>query len=136
MGFFCFQYIRDNGNKMSKKNEEKFYCECCHYYTSSKKDYNKHILTRKHKLRDKVDKMETMETQKSPYHICDWGSMFMSRGGIWKHMKSCPKNPKNTFMDDITIDDTKNMNNLTKLVLVVFNKKRLLFTKGTHLYFI
>ena len=31
------------------KNPQKFLCKKCYYTTSSKKDYNKHVLTLKHK---------------------------------------------------------------------------------------
>ena len=34
--------------KMSSKIPPKFRCELCDYYTSYSKDFNKHILTKKH----------------------------------------------------------------------------------------
>ena len=37
--------------KKSPKNPQKFYCEACDYTTSNKKDYEKHLSTRKHKNR-------------------------------------------------------------------------------------
>ena len=35
-------------NDFVPKNPVGFYCECCDYTTSSKKDFNKHNSTKKH----------------------------------------------------------------------------------------
>ena len=35
---------------LSEKSEYKYSCECCHYHASDKYDYNKHLLTLKHKV--------------------------------------------------------------------------------------
>ena len=37
--------MTENSPKLAKK----FYCECCDYRCSKQSDYNKHILTMKHK---------------------------------------------------------------------------------------
>ncbi len=38
-------------NIKNPKNPKKFECIHCNYMTSSKKDYEKHLLTRKHQIR-------------------------------------------------------------------------------------
>ena len=38
-----------NGNEKSAKIRKKYLCKFCDYVTSDKKDWNKHILTAKHK---------------------------------------------------------------------------------------
>ena len=38
-----------NTTKCPQKSLKKYCCESCNYFTSNLKDYNKHILTAKHK---------------------------------------------------------------------------------------
>jgi len=40
---------KHKNNDKSEKSEYKYSCECCDYNTSDKYDYNKHLLTLKHK---------------------------------------------------------------------------------------
>ena len=40
-------------------------CNICDYYTSSKKDFNKHISTRKHQIKDKSNQIEPKNPEKS-----------------------------------------------------------------------
>lgn len=41
--------FKDKKNNKSGKSKYKYSCECCHYNTSDKYDYNKDLLTLKHK---------------------------------------------------------------------------------------
>ncbi len=72
--------------KKSPKIPKIFSCEKCNYICSNKKDYNKHLLTAKHK-------MERLEQQKSPkipkIFSCDCGKTYKSASGLWKHKKVC-----------------------------------------------
>ena len=38
----------------NKKNANNFYCKKCNYSSRNKYDYNKHLLTRKHKMDKKI----------------------------------------------------------------------------------
>ena len=40
---------------MTQKTAENFICEKCHFVCSKKSDYEKHLLTRKHKNDDKKE---------------------------------------------------------------------------------
>jgi hypothetical protein len=40
------------------KTQPKFVCDCCLFVTSHKNDYNKHLLTAKHKTREKNPDLE------------------------------------------------------------------------------
>lgn len=80
-----------------EKNGKKFHCEICDYFTSNKKDYDKHLSTPKHKKRD-FETNETNLKQKNPLIIiCECGETFHSRTSLWRHTKSCnfidEKNP-------------------------------------------
>ena len=68
--------------KKSKKSHTKYECIACDYTTSSKRDYNRHLSTRKHI-------METEETEKAQL-ICEiCGKTYKNRTGLWKHKKTC-----------------------------------------------
>jgi len=64
----------------------KFYCNKCNFNCSKQSNFNKHLLTAKHK-------METEETQKIPknalLNVCNCGKEYTSRSGLWKHKQKC-----------------------------------------------
>jgi hypothetical protein len=89
--------------KKSQKIPTFFNCEKCNYVTISKKDFNKHCLTSKHKMEKNGNEMEM---KKSPDHICECGKIYKSYSGLWKHQhtKKCifPQNDTLLSKDLIT----------------------------------
>jgi len=89
----------------------KFICECCNIKTNNKKDYNKHILTLKHKNLSNVNIIETFvpkNNNECPIFTCkNCNKEYFSRVGLWKHKKKCVTNDEaNTeFIDGINIKD-------------------------------
>ena len=81
------------------KNPKQHSCEKCNYYTSSKKDFNKHLLTAKHK-------MITNGNEKSPKipnpHICECGKIYVFLSGLSRHKQKCTytteEEPQNTIV--------------------------------------
>ncbi len=72
----------------SQKIPKIFECKCCNYNTSNKKDYNKHLLTAKHK------KEADGSINKPRYYICEFcEKQYKSRGSYWKHQQKCNKVP-------------------------------------------
>ncbi len=68
----------------SQKIPKKFECKKCNYITSSKKDYNKHLLTAKHK------KEINGNDWKSKIPICKYcEKTFKTASGLWKHEQNC-----------------------------------------------
>ena len=63
----------------------KYYCEKCHYDTHNKKDYNKHLLTKKH-----IQLLEEFTHNKYKCLNCD--KTYKYHSGIWKHKQSCVVN--------------------------------------------
>ena len=75
--------------KKPKKNSFKFYCEKCDFLSSNKKDYNRHLLTRKHNKDNKDNKDKKWITKKTP-HICMLcGKQYKYASGLSKHKKKC-----------------------------------------------
>jgi len=68
------------------KNAEKFTCNICNFKCSKKSDFNRHIMTAKHKNR-------TNRTEKTPKNAeifeCECGKVYKARNSLWYHKKKC-----------------------------------------------
>ena len=42
-----------NDNKKTPKNPKKYYCEKCDFLSCNRRDFNRHLLTRKHEKNPK-----------------------------------------------------------------------------------
>ena len=77
--------------KKSSKIPSKFACIQCDYTTSSNKDYNKHLSTRKHIYRTTLNNLEPENPNKSPITFkCECGKEYIARNSLWYHKKKCP----------------------------------------------
>ena len=96
---------------LSLKIPKKFRCDCCYYYTSNKKDYEKHLLTLKHQKVMDGSNMEVEEVNKIPIYTCECSKTFKTHGGLWKHKKTCVKINNTNLVNNDTEPDVKNSNN-------------------------
>ena len=68
---------------MTQKNADFFTCEKCDFVCSKKSDFERHLLTRKHKNDDK-------KAQKNAgKNVCICGKSFKYRQGLFVHRKTC-----------------------------------------------
>ena len=82
--------------KKSPKIAEIFYCNCCHYNTCKKSDYDKHLSTRKHQNSDNDDKNDDKKSQKvADLFRCECGKIYKYRQGLSYHKKKCIKTHEN-----------------------------------------
>jgi hypothetical protein len=65
------------------------YCSICHYTTSRKSSYDKHILTSKHKMMTNVDVMLTDVVTTKKSNRCKCGKLFKCRQSLHVHKKKC-----------------------------------------------
>uniref|UniRef100_A0A6C0IFV4 C2H2-type domain-containing protein n=1 Tax=viral metagenome TaxID=1070528 RepID=A0A6C0IFV4_9ZZZZ len=79
------------------KNAEIFVCDICDFKCSKKSNYDKHLLTLKHKNVDKmltnVDKFNAENAENAlPLngHICECGKEYKHRQSLFIHKKKCP----------------------------------------------
>ena len=79
-----------NRNQKSAKIRKKYHCKSCDYITCDKKDWNKHILTRKHKKTQNPDKM--IKNVEFICKFCEKGYKYKS--GLSRHKKKCKMNPE------------------------------------------
>jgi hypothetical protein len=68
---------------MTQKNADFFTCEKCDFICSKKSNFEKHLLTRKHKNDDKK------EQKNAEKNVCNCGKIFKHRQGLCVHRKIC-----------------------------------------------
>ena len=73
--------------KIAKKSPRIFECEVCDYRSSKKSDYEKHILTRKHRI---LTKTYTDTSDFTTFVFkCDCGKEYKHRQSLHSHKKKC-----------------------------------------------
>ena len=74
----------------SVKIRKTFECKLCDYITSDKKDYSKHLSTRKHKMVINGNKM-VIENPQNPENDfnCICGKSYKHESGYYRHKKTC-----------------------------------------------
>ena len=99
-----------------EKKEHKYYCEPCHYNTSRKSSYDKHILTDKHFDRTNLNTLEQKNCEKNyTCNICN--KVYKARNSLWYHEKKCNNNEPNINDKVIDKEYEKVDNNLINIIL-------------------
>ena len=80
------------------KNPKYYLCEKCNYNTSSKKDYNKHLLTAKHQiLTNTYTNTYNLPQKNATAFTCDCGKQYKHRQSLNNHKRQCTyKDPENS----------------------------------------
>ena len=110
-----------------------FFCEKCAFISSNRKDYNRHLLTRKHLNSYKSNQFEPKKPQKTQLHNCSQcNKTYNSKSGLWNHKKKCTiineensnnsNNSTNTFTPELFIEILKE-NKEIQNVLIEQNKE-------------
>ena len=76
-------YIMDT--LKTPKTPKEFICECCDFSCSNKKDFNRHLSTRKHK---KIIEEKNVSSVPKEW-ICECGSSYKFSSGLSRHKKKC-----------------------------------------------
>ncbi len=71
----------------SEKSESIYYCDNCDYKCFRKYDFNKHILTPKHKKQQKST--EKSEKSEKIFTCIYCSKIFKDRSGHWRHKQKC-----------------------------------------------
>ena len=79
------------------KSSKKYYCKCCDYTTSRKSQYDRHLITRKHKMETNGNKSSSKSSK--PIYECECGKEYQTRAGLFKHKKKCNYQEKDLDKD-------------------------------------
>jgi len=106
----------------TQKNSKYFECKECDFKCCNKNDYNRHILTRKHKMLTNVD---TENSKNSNKFICNCGKEYNHRQSLSIHKKKCNfKITENTTEEkEIKIDDVDISDKNLMLTLIQQNNE-------------
>jgi len=88
--------------KVTQKIAKTFNCDNCNYKCSNKYDYNKHLLTAKHKT------IITKQAENNKSHKCMCGKNFMHISGLSRHKKKC--NERDDSNTSTSVVETVNSN--------------------------
>ena len=89
---------------MTSNITSKFVCEKCNYNCNKKGDFNRHLLTAKHKRL-----METNNYIKNTSYDCVCGKSYKHQSSLSKHKKTCKnKNPDETLISLFKIQQEQN----------------------------
>ena len=92
-----------------EQNEQNiFICKKCDYITCKKSNYNRHLLTAKHKLVTNSDQKEQKE--QNIFFTCECGKKYKHKQGLSHHKKKCIIKPNETAI--IHIENKKEMTEL------------------------
>ena len=124
----------------SLKNPDSYFCQCCNYKTSSKKDYNKHNLTAKHQKLVNASKMLVDSGNLSlKKFICNCGKSYNHDSSYYRHKKNCTyKNDivEKQEQDETKQETTKNEINFDKELIMMLIKQNAelmeIVKNGTH----
>ena len=96
---------------LGQKSHENFCCVKCNFNTSHKSKYDRHILTRKHKMLTNPD-----EKSHEPFFVCECGKKYKHRQSLSVHKKKCTFNNDNNqiieYNQDVTSNDNKELKGL------------------------
>ena len=109
--------------KYNKIDKLQFICSDCNYKTFVKSNFNKHLMTRKHKIlsndtKSIVTSNVTLDVCVTNEYTCDnCDRSYKNRSGLWKHKKMCDTNNK-----EIIIDLLKKMDEKDKQIMELLPK--------------
>ena len=66
----------------------KYMCKLCDYNTSKKYNFDKHVLSAKHKSA-MVGNHLAIKSSKSSKYFCECGKGYVDNSGLWRHKKKC-----------------------------------------------
>ena len=73
----------------------KYICETCDYKSSRKSQYERHLMTTKHKMTTEGLQNGLQKVPKSSKNVCECGKEFSNRQNLYRHKKKCESKPEN-----------------------------------------
>ena len=66
----------------------KYICNFCHITCNKLIEWNRHIITKKHKYNENIN----LQYEQKQTYDCKCGKVYKERTGLWRHLKVCKKN--------------------------------------------
>jgi hypothetical protein len=98
----------------TENNKKQFCCEKCNFKCDKKYNWERHIMTSKHKINSKTDEKSSI----LKCIICN--KIYLNRSGLWKHKQKCKENIKQEHIEitpELVIKLMKDNEELTQIVM-------------------
>jgi hypothetical protein len=89
-------------NKKVRKSSENFYCEKCHYSTSRKSQYDRHLTTDKHQI---LTNPNDLVPKKCVNYDCICGKSYKHSSSLCAHKKNCKNKNNNLIESSVSINN-------------------------------
>jgi len=125
-------------DNLAQKSVFYFSCKDCDFTCSRSNDWNRHILTAKHKKRTNgLQNVVTKSVKAYSPFTCECGNIYKHRQGLWKHEKKCVsvtnKNPQTSLqLTDKNIMEIICQNNEFKQLIIEQNNKIMALASKTN----
>ena len=103
----------------SLKIAQNFVCEICNYNTYKKFDFDKHLLTKKHKNNEMLQNTTEKSQKIAKKHICECGKEYLHHSSLYKHKKMC-----NFINNEKMIIHTENKEDMKDLVMKLIDENK------------
>jgi hypothetical protein len=106
---------------LSPKIAKHFFCDLCHYKCSKQSDYNKHLLTAKHRNTDAILTNTDFNATKVASNMfkCKCGKEYKHRQSLFNHRKICKSNE---HTDIELYDENQKTPEITQLITYLMNE--------------
>jgi hypothetical protein len=99
------------------KNAENFVCEKCNFTCCKKSNYDKHIMTLKHKNRTNLNNLEQNKNVVFQCKYCN--KTYNARNSLWYHEKKCTPSALNAEKNAEKNDDVEDVTNVNEKDLIM-----------------
>lgn len=99
--------------KQNNSSTNDFYCLKCDFKCNKKGDWNRHILTQKHKTEYLVKNVKSI-IKKTTQYSCYCGDILNSRTTLWRHKNKCTQQPKNLDVSNKS-DSSENIETISTI---------------------
>jgi len=90
------------------KNEKKYICNKCNFFTCKKTDYTRHILRAKHQIATDSNSLATKNEKIHKVFVCEkCNKEYHDRTGLWRHTKKCNIETNNQDNNNQNANDVK-----------------------------
>jgi hypothetical protein len=108
--------------KTSPEIASNFVCNLCDYKCCKKSDYNKHILTSKHKYRTNTKVVEQKVATLKEFACKNCNKSYAARNSLWYHSQKCTQKICETFCDDTTNTYLNKLNDKEDLIIMLIKE--------------
>jgi hypothetical protein len=98
----------------SPKISAKFFCENCNYKCCKQSEYNKHILTNKHKILQNPTIVIN-----SKIYMCDCGKKYKHSSTLYAHKKICAFKIKENTIEEIKTDENVDISDKNLILTLI-----------------